>query len=75
MPASSSSALSEDHKLSLGGCDRKGNGREARDPELIGISSEFVLCFLVFGYDFSFAINTTMYVEVHAVGMSLACIQ
>ena len=41
--ARSSSALSEDQKLSLGRCDRKENGREARDPDLIG-TSEFDFC-------------------------------
>ena len=50
--------------MSLGRCDRKGNEQEARDPDLVGISSKFDADF-----DFSFAVNTIIYVEVHSVGI------
>lgn len=52
--------------MSLGRCDREGNGREARDPDHILKSSIF---------DFSFAVNFIPFVEVPAVGLSWACTQ
>ena len=45
-------ALSGDEKKSLGRCGRKGNGREARDPD-----QTVFLPNLISVFDFSFAVN------------------